>query len=66
MCYTCGCKRPFDDMRDQNNITEAFFERAGATEAIGQAGSAKAKQNMLELLRLELERNELEHPARQY
>ena len=66
MCYTCGCKRPFDDMGSRDNITEDYFERAGSTEAIGQAGSAKAKQNMLELLQLEQEKNELEHPAKQY
>ena len=66
MCYTCGCKRPFDDMGSKDNITEDYFERAGSTEAIGQAGSAKAKQNMLELLQLEPEKNELAHPAKQY
>jgi hypothetical protein len=66
VCYTCGCKRPFDDMGSRDNIIEDYFERAGSTEAIGQAGSAKAKQNMLELLQLEQEKNELGHPAKQY
>ena len=66
MCYTCGCKRPFDDMGSKDNITEDYFERAGSTEAIAQAGSVKAKQKMLELLQLEQDKNELEHPAKQY
>jgi hypothetical protein len=53
-------------MGSKDNITEDYFERAGSTEAIGQPGSGKAKQNMLELLQLEQEKNELEHPAKQY
>jgi hypothetical protein len=66
MCYTCGCRRPYDTMDDERNIVEAFFERAGQTEAIGNAGVLAAKQHMLELLQAELERQELEKPQEQY
>jgi hypothetical protein len=66
MCYTCGCKRPFDDMGNNDNVTEYAFERAGQTDAIKQAGVATAKQNMLDLLKLELEGEELSKPKEQY
>lgn len=57
---------PYDDMGDKANITEDFFEKAGKTEAIDEAGLLKAKQNMLDLLKKELEHHELEHPKKQY
>ncbi len=66
MCYTCGCKRPFDTMGDDENIVEEFFKKAGMTDAIGKEGLTKAKQNMIELLKLELENKELEKPKEQY
>ncbi len=66
MCYTCGCKMPFNDMGDPKNITEKSFKEAGQTKAIGKAGVVKAKQNMLELLKAELEKNQLEKPKDQY
>jgi hypothetical protein len=66
MCYTCGCKRPYDEMGDPKNITESYFEEAGQTAAIGKAGTVEAKRHMLELLQLELERTELDKPKEQY
>ena len=66
MCYTCGCKRPYDEMGDPKNITESYFEEAGQTVAIGKAGTVEAKRHMLELLQLELERTELDKPKEQY
>ena len=66
MCYTCGCRRPYDTMGDARNIVEKFFEEAGQTEAIGKAGVLQAKRNMLELLQAELEKQELEKPKPQY
>ena len=66
MCYTCGCKMPYNAMGDSNNITEKFFEEAGQTEAIDNAGVVQAKKNMMELLQAELEANELEKPKQQY
>lgn len=66
MCYTCGCRRPYDTMGDERNIVEEFFERAGETDAIAHAGAAEAKRHMLELLQAELELNELAKPREQY
>lgn len=66
MCYTCGCRRPYDTMGDERNVVEEFFERAGQTEAIGHAGVLMAKQHMLELLEAELADRELEKPREQY
>jgi hypothetical protein len=66
MCYTCGCKRPYDDMGSSDNIIEGYFEKAGQTDAIKEAGKMQAKQNMLELLKLELEDEQLERPQQQY
>jgi hypothetical protein len=53
-------------MGDARNIVEEFFERAGQTDAIGQAGILVAKQHMLELLQAELANQELEKPREQY
>ncbi len=66
MCYTCGCRRPYDPMGDPKNIVEKFFEEAGQTAAIGKAGVMQAKKNMMELLKAEFEKNELEKPKEQY
>ena len=66
MCYTCGCNRPYDEMGDPKNVTEKDFEAAGLTDAIGKAGTVEAKKNMLELLKKEIESNELEKPKEQY
>ena len=66
MCYTCGCRRPYDTMGDARNIVEKFFEEASQTDAIGKAGVLQAKKHMLELLQAELEKQELEKPKQQY
>ena len=66
MCYTCGCELPYNDMGDQKNLTEKDFEEAGTTAAIGAAGTLKAKQNMLHLLKEELEKGELAKPKKKY
>ena len=66
MCYTCGCRRPYDTMGDPKNIVEKFFEEAGQTAAIGKAGVMEAKKHMMELLQAELEKQELEKPKEQY
>ena len=66
MCYTCGCRRPYDTMGDPRNIVEKFFEEAGQTDAISKAGVLQAKRNMMELLQAELEKQELEKPKEQY
>lgn len=66
MCYTCGCKLPYEDHGDPKNIVEKHVEDSGQTEAIDKAGKVKAKENILELLRLQEEANELENPKKDY
>jgi hypothetical protein len=66
MCYTCGCKLPYEDHGDPANIVEAHLEAAGATETIGNAGVATAKENLLELIRLQQDGGELDHPKQRY
>ncbi len=66
MCYTCGCRKPYDTMGDAKNIVEKFFAEAGQTDAIGKAGVVQAKKNMMELLQAELDAQELEKPKEQY
>lgn len=66
MCYTCGCRMPYNTMGDPKNIVEKFFEEAGQTDAIDKAGVVKAKRNMMELLQAELDEQELEKPKEQY
>jgi hypothetical protein len=66
MCYTCGCKLPFEDHGDPANIIEAHLVAAGATDAIDDEGVASAKENMLELIRLQKEAGELDSPRQQY
>jgi hypothetical protein len=51
MCYTCGCNLPYDDMGDENNITEKDFQAASTTQAGKNEGIAEAKRHMYELLR---------------
>lgn len=66
MCYTCGCKLPYEDHGDPTNLVEADLERAGATEASAKAGTVKAKENFLELIRLQQQAGELDEPKEQY
>lgn len=57
---------PYDDMGDKINITEDYFERAGKTDAIDNAGVRKAKENMIKLLQKQLDLDELDKPKKQY
>lgn len=66
MCYTCGCKLPYEDHGDPANIIETHLEAAGETEAAGAAGVVPAKENMMELLRLQREAGELGKPKSDY
>jgi hypothetical protein len=34
MCYTCGCKLPYEGHGDPNNIVEDDLKAAGQTETI--------------------------------
>ena len=66
MCYTCGCRLPFDDHGDPRNLIETAFVRGGTTKEIDRAGRVKAKVNTLELLLAERRRGELGRPRKSY
>lgn len=66
MCYTCGCKLPYEDHGDANNIVEDDLKAAGQTETIKKAGVKAAKENMLELIQLQKDQGDLERPNKDY
>ena len=66
MCYTCGCKLPYEDHGDKANIVEDDLKASGRTDTIGQAGVKAAKENLLELLELQKAAGELESPKESY
>lgn len=66
MCYTCGCKLPYEDHGDPANIVERDLEKSGQTETIGEAGVKTAKENMLELIELQASAGELQRPRQDY
>ncbi len=66
MCYTCGCKLPYEDHGDQANIVEGDLKGAGQTETIKSAGIQAAKENMLELILLQRNAGDLQRPRKDY
>jgi hypothetical protein len=66
MCYTCGCKLPFEDHGDPRNIVESALIEAGKAKEIKNAGRAEAKRNMLELIQQQQEAGELDNPKKSY
>lgn len=66
MCYTCGCKLPYESHGDPANIVEDDLKEAGQTETIEKAGVRTAKENLLELIQLEKEAGDLERPRPDY
>lgn len=66
MCYTCGCKLPYEDHGDPNNIVEDHLKKAGETETIGRAGVKTAKENLLELLWIQKNTGDLANPKKDY
>jgi hypothetical protein len=66
MCYTCGCKLPYEDHGDVNNIVEDDLRKAGKTETIKRAGVKQAKTNLLELIEIQKNRGDLENPKKDY
>jgi hypothetical protein len=66
MCYTCGCKLPYEDHGDPANIVEDDLKKAGQTETIKKAGVKKAKENVLELLKMQQDRGDLDRPKQDY
>jgi hypothetical protein len=66
MCYTCGCKLPYEDHGDADNIVEDDLKKAGQTETIGRAGVKTAKENLLDLLWIQKNSDGLENPKKDY
>jgi hypothetical protein len=66
MCYTCGCKLPYEDHGDPNNIVEDDLKDAGQTETIKKAGVKAAKENLLELIQIQQAQGDLEQPKKDY
>ena len=66
MCYTCGCKLPYEKHGDPNNLVEEHLTKAGQTETIKRAGTAQAKENMMELIQIQKEAGDLEQPKQDY
>lgn len=66
MCYTCGCKLPYENHGDPANLVESDLDESGQTEAIDDAGIRAAKLNMLQLIMLQQESGELEKPRQDY
>jgi hypothetical protein len=66
MCYTCGCRLPYEDHGDPRNLVESAFVRGGRTKEIKRAGRVRAKLNTLELLLAERRRGDLADPRKSY
>jgi hypothetical protein len=66
VCYTCGCKLPYEDHGDPNNIVEDDLKKAGQTETIKRAGVQQAKRNMLELIEIQRDAGDLQDPKKDY
>jgi hypothetical protein len=66
MCYTCGCKLPYEDHGDPANIVEDHLKKAGQTETIEKAGVKTAKENLVELIELQAAAGNLERPNQDY
>jgi hypothetical protein len=66
VCYTCGCKLPYEDHGDPDNIVEDHLKKAGQTETIKKAGVQAAKENLMELLELQKNQGDLAQPKQDY
>ena len=66
MCYTCGCKLPYEDHGDPANIVEDDVKRSGQTKTIKKAGVKAAKSNLLELLQIQKKMGDLARPKKDY
>jgi hypothetical protein len=66
MCYTCGCKLPYEDHGDKRNIIEDDLVGSGKTKEIKNSGRKSAKHHMMELLDLQKAKGELGKPRKDY
>ncbi|HYH28344.1 MAG TPA: hypothetical protein VEA19_06185 [Actinomycetota bacterium] len=66
MCYTCGCKLPYEDHGDPHNIVEDDLRKAGDTDTIDHAGVIQAKENLLDLIQIQKQHGDLANPKKDY
>lgn len=66
MCYTCGCKLPYEDHGETANLIEQHLKDSGQTDTIKHAGVKTAKENLMELLDLQKKDGDLERPKKDY
>lgn len=66
MCYTCGCKLPYEDHGDPANIVEDDLKAAGQTKTIKKAGVKTAKENLVELIEMQRKGGDLSRPKKDY
>ena len=66
MCYTCGCKLPYEDHGDPSNIIEDHLKKAGQTDTIKHAGVEQAKRNLAELIEIQKNAGDLQAPKKDY
>jgi hypothetical protein len=66
MCYTCGCKMPYEDHGDPRNLTEQNLQDAALTKEAGGADITKVKENVAELIDLQRRANEEAQPKQKY
>jgi hypothetical protein len=66
MCYTCGCKMPYEDHGDPRNLTEQNLQDAALTKEAGGADITKVKENFAELIDLQRQAGEEANPKQKY
>ncbi len=66
MCYTCGCKLPYERHGDKRNIIEDDLVDSGKTKTVKNAGRKTAKENMMELLEIQKKKGDLDNPKKDY
>ena len=66
MCYTCGCKLPYENHGDPDNIVEDHLKKSGQTETIKRAGVEQAKKNLAALIEIQKNAGDLQNPKKDY
>jgi hypothetical protein len=57
---------PYEDHGDPANIVEEDLQKAGQTDTIKKAGVKTAKENLIELIQLQIEADDLQRPRTDY
>ena len=66
MCYTCGCKLPYEDHGDPRNLTEKDIQDAALTKAAGGADITQIKENFAQLIDLQRQAGDEANPKQKY